>query len=180
MNGLYCMDSKGKFTAYTQTNSCLQTNSIMGLSHSNDYATLYIGTSTGLYKMDVLTKRLTQINGESEESSPLNKIHVNCLHRDQQGLLWIGTRSGIYIYEEKRKKLTHLSTDDGISHAYIRRIAEDHNKDIWLTTDRGITHIISMNDSSTNSFQFPILKKTESAISPSTTTPSIVTEKGTS
>lgn len=154
MNGLYCMDSKGKFTTYTQTNSCLQTNSIMGLSHSNDYATLYIGTSTGLYKMDVLTKRLTQINGESEESSPLNKIHVNCLHRDQQGLLWIGTRSGIYIYEEKRKKLTHLSTDDGISHAYIRRIAEDHNKDIWLTTDRGITHIISMNDSSTNSFQF--------------------------
>lgn len=152
MNGIYCMDSKGIFTAYTKENSCLQTNSITDLFRSDDHTTLYIGTSTGLYKMDVPTKRLTQITGRKEDKYPLNKIHVNCLHQDYRGLLWIGTRNGIYIYEKKEGKVTHLTINDGISHSYIRGIAEDLDKNIWLTTDRGITYIITVNDPFTGSF----------------------------
>lgn len=140
MNGLYRLDNSGKLTGYTHTNSCLRTNSITGLAASADSSRLYVGTSTGLYKIDVQTCQVDFLPNE-EENGVLDKIHVNCLFCDSRGTLWIGSRDGIRAYDEKQNRLLHLSTDDGLSHAYIRGIVEDLEGNIWLTTDYGITRI---------------------------------------
>jgi len=114
---------------------------------------LYIGTSTGLYELNTQTQQLAPVKGNDNEVS-LIKMHISCLYRDQRGLLWIGTRHGIRIYDEKSRTLTRLSTNDGVSHPYIRGIVEDHNKNMWIATDCGITHIIVVDDPTAQELQY--------------------------
>lgn len=38
-----------------------------------------------------------------------------------------------------------MSTKNGLSHDYIRAITEDKEKNIWVTTDHGVTNIIATN-----------------------------------
>lgn len=144
MHGLYRLDDSGKLTGYTRENSCLHTNSITGLATSADSSLLYVGTSTGLYKVDVQTCQMDFLCDKDRKGSLLDKIHVNCLYCDSRGMLWIGSRDGIRVYDEKQGSLLHLSGNDGLSHAYIRGIVEDLEGNIWLTTDHGITHIVAM------------------------------------
>lgn len=153
MHGLYCIDNGGKITSYTKENSCLYTNTITDLVYSSDHAMLYIGTSTGLYELNTQTQQLAPVKGNDNEVS-LIKMHISCLYRDQRGLLWIGTRHGIRIYDEKSRTLTRLSTNDGVSHPYIRGIVEDHNKNMWIATDCGITHIIVVDDPTAQELQY--------------------------
>ena len=153
MHGLYCIDNGGKITSYTKENSCLYTNTITDLVYSSDHAMLYIGTSTGLYELNTQTRQLVPVKGNDNEVS-LTKMHISCLYRDQRGLLWIGTRHGIGIYDEKSRTLTRLSTNDGVSHPYIRGIVEDHNKNMWIATDCGITHIIVVGDPTAQELQY--------------------------
>ena len=153
MHGLYCIDNGGKITSYTKENSCLYTNTITDLVYSSDHAMLYIGTSTGLYELNTQTQQLAPVKGNDNEVS-LIKMHISCLYRDQRGLLWIGTRHGIRIYDEKSRTLTRLSTNDGVSHPYIRGIVEDHNKNMWIATDCGITHIIVVDDPTAQKLQY--------------------------
>ena len=153
MHGLYCIDNGGKITSYTKENSCLYTNTITDLVYSSDHAMLYIGTSTGLYELNTQTQQLAPVKGNNNKVS-LTKMHISCLYRDQRGLLWIGTRHGIRIYDEKSRTLTRLSTNDGVSHPYIRGIVEDHNKNMWIATDCGITHIIVVDDPTAQELQY--------------------------
>lgn len=147
------IDNGGKITSYTKENSCLYTNTITDLVYSSDHAMLYIGTSTGLYELNTQTRQLVPVKGNDNEVS-LTKMHISCLYRDQRGLLWIGTRHGIGIYDEKSRTLTRLSTNDGVSHPYIRGIVEDHNKNMWIATDCGITHIIVVGDPTAQELQY--------------------------
>lgn len=150
---LCTIDNGGKITSYTKENSCLYTNTITDLVYSSDHAMLYIGTSTGLYELNTQTQQLAPVKGNDNEVS-LIKMHISCLYRDQRGLLWIGTRHGIRIYDEKSRTLTRLSTNDGVSHPYIRGIVEDHNKNMWIATDCGITHIIVVDDPTAQELQY--------------------------
>lgn len=154
MHGLYCRDKNGAFTSYTVENSSLYTNTITDLACSDNRATLYIGTSTGLYQLNIQTKQLSPMEESNGTGQPLAETHISCLYQDQRGLLWIGTRNGIHIYDENNKSLTHLSTDDGISHPYIRAIVEDSNKNLWITTDCGITHISVLDDPTAQSLEY--------------------------
>ena len=153
MHGLYCIDNGGKITSYTKENSCLYTNTITDLVYSSDHAMLYIGTSTGLYELNTQTRQLAPVKGNNNKVS-LTKMHISCLYRDRRGLLWIGTRHGVGIYDEKSRTLTRLSTNDGVSHPYIRGIVEDHNKNMWIATDCGITHIIVVDDPTAQKLQY--------------------------
>ena len=49
------------------------------------------------------------------------------------------------VYNKNTKERIHLSTKNGLSHDYIRAITEDKEKNIWVTTDHGVTNIIATN-----------------------------------
>lgn len=153
MQGLYCYDKNGQFTSYAMGNSILLTNSITDLS-CVDKRTLYIGTSSGLHRMDTETREIVQFKGNRSGTQRLDDEYINCLFQDSRGLLWIGGRSGIRIYNPKNDMIEHLSTENGISHPYVRAIIEDKDKNLWVTTDHGITNIVVTNDPSTHTLQY--------------------------
>ena len=141
MQGLYAMDSKNNFTAYTMNSSILPTGSILDLAYSKG-RNLYIGTSSGLYSIDIYTRKMTLITGTKANTKSLPDSYISSLFYDSRGLLWIGTRSGMTIFDEKKDEMVHLTTENGLSHNSIRAITEDKFKNIWVTTDHGITNIV--------------------------------------
>lgn len=141
IQGLYAMDADGNFVAYTMDSSILQTGSIMDLAYSGGRS-LYIGTSSGLYTMDIYTRKLTPLIGNKAGTRSLSDSYITCLFHDSRGLLWIGTRSGMTVFDEKKDEMVQLSTENGLSHNCIRAIVEDKYKNIWVTTDHGITNIV--------------------------------------
>lgn len=95
------MDADGNFTAYTMDSSILQTNSIMDLAYSGG-RNLYVGTSSGLYSMDIYTRKMVPLTGNKAGTQSLPDSYITCLFYDSRGLLWIGTRTGMTVFDEKR------------------------------------------------------------------------------
>ena len=142
--GLYRLDSKGNLLQFTMANSELKTNYIADIS-CTDGRILYIATSSGVLCLDTSTLKFMNITQNPEYKETIRSYFANCIYQDSRGLLWIGGRQGIHIYDKQHDELIHLSTDNGISHPYIRAIVEDQNKNMWITTDHGITHIAVSN-----------------------------------
>ena len=151
--GLYCLNNDGSFSSYTMNNSLLLTNYIADLS-CVDGRLLYIATSSGVYRVDTFTRELTQLTQDKSGTEIIQDNFANCLYQDSRGLLWIGGRKGINIYNPITNAITHLTTNQGLSHPYIRAIVEDYNKNMWVTTDHGLTHINIVNDPDAKKIKF--------------------------
>lgn len=139
-NGLYGLNPDGTLDAYTPETSILITASIMDLAYDGGQ-TLYIGTSSGLYKINVNTRKLLPMKGNVSEQYRLPSPYITCLFEDSRKRLWVGTRKGIAVFVDGSSPKTVLTTNDGLTHNCIRAIAEDRNGTIWVGTDHGLTSI---------------------------------------
>lgn len=151
--GLYCLDAKGDFQVYTMENSLLLTDYIADLS-CVDGRMLYIATSSGVYCMDTFTRQLVPLERDKNGEEIIHDNFANCIYCDTRGLLWIGGRKGVNVYDIEKNTLINLSVEEGISHPYIRAIVEDGDKNMWITTDHGITQVIVMNHSHGKGLEF--------------------------
>ena len=95
--------------------------------------------------MNTETKEISLLEDNNSILNLFEEVHINCIYQDTRGLLWIGTRKGMDVYNKNTKERIHLSTKNGLSHDYIRAITEDKEKNIWVTTDHGVTNIIATN-----------------------------------
>lgn len=143
--GLFCYDPKGNIEHYTIDNTSLPTNSITDL-HCNFNQYLYIGTSSGLCIMNTQTRMLSVLKSNNKGTQQLPDKLINCIYRDSLNRLWIGNQHGLYVFDSAQDSIFHFTTENGISHNFIRGIAEDQNRNIWITTDFGITNIVVVND----------------------------------
>lgn len=143
--GLFCVDTKGNIEQYTIENTSLPTNSITDL-HCNFDQNLYIGTGSGLCIMNTKTRMVSVLKSNRKGTQLLPNKLINCIYRDAHNRLWVGEQHGLYIFDSVQDSIFHLTTENGLSHNFIRGISEDHNKNIWVTTDFGITNIVVVND----------------------------------
>lgn len=160
-NGLYALNSDLSLDEYTRLNSNLLTGSVMDLAYDNGN-TLYIGTSSGLYKIDINKRELSSIKGSGTEMYKLPN-YTTCLYYDSRGLLWVGTRNGLAVFYGNGTLHYILTTENGLSHNCIRSLTEDHFGTIWAATDHGINSISitpSANQNDTTRYTcFPYLEQ---------------------
>jgi len=76
------------------------------------------------------------------------------VYEDSRGLIWIATREGLNIYNPKIDELTILAEKNGLSDLLTVGIVEDDNSNMWITSAKGLTHIIPMLDSKTGMYDF--------------------------
>ena len=76
------------------------------------------------------------------------------MYEDSRGLIWIATREGLNIYNPKIDELTILAEKNGLSNLLTVGIVEDDNSNMWITSAKGLTHIIPMLDSKTGMYDF--------------------------
>ncbi|MBP3218860.1 MAG: response regulator [Prevotella sp.] len=148
--GLLCMGSDGSKRLLAMENSELKTGSITCL-YGDAENHLYIGTSTGFYIYDT---RNGKFQKRSKALESLSETLVTALYKDCHGLVWIGTRTGLIVYDGHDDRLYHITRHDGLSHPYVRSVAEDKRKRIWVSTDHGLTSINVQRVAKSNDYRF--------------------------
>ncbi len=152
-HGLYCLNKENEISVYNLDNSILNTNYIADLS-CVDGNTLYIATSSGVYRMNTNSRQIIRLEKDKLGNNIIQDNSANCLYQDSRGLLWIGGLKGINIYNNDSGIHHHLSLSEGLSNPFIHAIIEDFSKNIWLVTDKGLTHIIVSENSNPGDFEF--------------------------
>lgn len=131
-HGFISMDGNGRFRSFTMDNTIMNTNNITDLAFDGR-RTLFVGTSNGLFTMDIVTGKMRLILREHVKALYVNK---------HKSTLWIGLRKGVIPYNLKTAAAGKMLTvHDGLSHNYIWGFCEDRFGNVWVSTNNGITRI---------------------------------------
>jgi len=108
-------------------------------------STIWIGTTGGLFKFDLPTKRLVDV--DTILANKLTNEWVQHIAKDEFGNLWVGTGSGLNHIDLKTNKVTHYKRNihdkSGMSSDDIMCIYIDKNGLIWLGTYTGGLNILN-------------------------------------
>ncbi|MDR7212252.1 signal transduction histidine kinase/DNA-binding response OmpR family regulator/ligand-binding sensor domain-containing protein [Flavobacterium piscis] len=114
-------------------------------------------SAKGPFLMNFSGTKIIMPLAQSQKKYPMfsQKNHrYTCLLSDSDQDLWVGTYNGLSVWDNKRHKLYQLNTDKGLVNNSIKAIVEDKkDHSFWVTTSRGISHIIKKNKGSGLSFQ---------------------------
>lgn len=153
--GLQCLDpATGKFTTYNLGNSDIISNHLASLCLTRDNR-LIIGTaSSGISIMDLGTRKITNLVGNLSGSARFSSQNINQVYEDSRGLIWIGTRGGLNLYNPKNDHLQNISQENDEAKLFIAGIAEDEDRNMWVTTANGVVNIVPTVDSKTGDYSF--------------------------
>lgn len=143
----------GLFTAYSANSADLSSDNVASLCMGKDDV-LWIGTAQGLSVFDLATQKITKLVGTKSGKAHFSNQSINQVYEDSRGLVWIGTREGLNVYNPKSDELYILGVEQGLSSSIISGIVEDDNKNIWVTTARGVTNIVPTVDAKTGHYTF--------------------------
>lgn len=151
--GLFCYNANGNVSKYTNENSQLQSDAITDL-YCQQGSILYIATSAGSCVLDINTRDIDRIAFVADEEVPDKDAYVNCIMKDSRNLLWIGGKKGVFVLDENQSIVSHLTTENGLSNNFIRAITEDEERNLWFSTDYGVTNVLVDTKQDSNNYQF--------------------------
>ena len=97
---------------------------------------IWIGTSTGLDKLDPSTNSFTHFVSRKEDPHSLVSDYVTCILEEHAGDLWVGTTAGLCRMDYRTGQFTRFLHDDkdrfSISNDDIRVIYQDSLDNIWI------------------------------------------------
>jgi len=110
----------------------------------------WIGTSKGLYKIDLKLKQYQSFFAESNPKLRISSNLINSLFEDNLGHIWIGTANGLDEYLPDQDIFKHYYKSTSISNSlcnnYVVSLCEDDKHNIWIGTQNGVNQFIR-NDS---------------------------------
>lgn len=97
---------------------------------------ILVGTWEGLYKYNRKTDDFSHLSFFDSQ--------IQGMHEDDEGTLWVASYGGgVYYYNEKTNKkgriLYAAGKPDGLLENYINSLYQSKNKDIWLSTEHGLS-----------------------------------------
>jgi ligand-binding sensor domain-containing protein len=155
-NGLNRMDNDRKgFVQFYYNDSdfnSLADNKLYDLYLNKD-GELWISTANGLAIFNEKTEDFTTYkipdNGTSENNSSSNSFYS--VIEDGEGIIWLGTRGGGLVrFDRKENQFKILTMNDGLPDNVVYLVIEDRFKDIWVTTNWGISRYNRLLQSFTN------------------------------
>jgi diguanylate cyclase (GGDEF)-like protein len=107
---------------------------------------VWVGTSSGVAHLDVVTGRVTRLQNDPRNPSKLPGGYISSMLTDHKGRLWVGT-FGRGIQVEQRRDgngspvFRRLTQDDGLPENSIDALVEDLDGNMWASTDGGLARI---------------------------------------
>ena len=140
-----------------QTNAIYQTSQHSGL--------LWVATNFGLSALDLATERFTSFLNDPKNPKSISDNSINCLHQDRAGRFWLGTEGGLsrVVFPSDARMLfsnsdsvtfIHYTEADGLPNNFIYGILEDDEGNLWLSTNKGISHFSPETETFKN-YDFP-------------------------
>ncbi|TKT87635.1 hybrid sensor histidine kinase/response regulator [Dyadobacter frigoris] len=112
---------------------------------------IWVGTYNGLNKLDSTCRYFTRYQYDPKNILSLSHNKVQCIREAQGGNLWIGTVGGGLNYFDTSKQTFKAFTEkDGLASNVVFAILEDHHKNLWLSTNKGISRFNPKNKTFNN------------------------------
>ena len=148
--GLTFFDTeKNSFTSYKydpKNINSLNGNSIRDILEDSK-GRLWIGTWDGglnLYNKDL--DKFTRFIFDSESDITVSDNSVNAVFEDSSGRIWVGTTGGgLNLFNERDLTFTSFRPKEGLAGNNVLGIAEDRNRNLWITTNNGLNMLDSSN-----------------------------------
>ncbi|MGU3389708.1 diguanylate cyclase domain-containing protein [Sphingomonas sp. M1A8_2b] len=112
---------------------------------------LWVGTASGLNRIDAATGAVTRIRPQPGTAIGLKANYVSTLLGDRQGRLWAGTvGGGITIFARRAgfqqggghwRAVRHIGRAEGLPHDTVDKLLLGSDGAIWVSTDGGIARI---------------------------------------
>ncbi|MGM9476116.1 two-component regulator propeller domain-containing protein [Pedobacter sp. GSP4] len=103
---------------------------------------LWIGTMAGLYVYNPTSKIIKAYYRSKANTKGLKSDHINCIVQLQNGNIGVGTAfGGLSIFNGRTFKT--YSEKDGLPNSNIFGIIEDDNKNLWISTDKGLSKLVT-------------------------------------
>ncbi|MEE9364427.1 MAG: two-component regulator propeller domain-containing protein [Cellulophaga sp.] len=117
-------------------------NIILTISKSSDKNKLYIGGEKGVSKIDIQTKKISQIKYINNGNPiPFTK-QVISVYEDKNKNLWIGTEGdGLYFYNNNTLSITKFGVYQGLPSEVIYGILTDDKENIWISSNNGLSRV---------------------------------------
>ncbi len=135
-------DSDG-FIHFRQSDSfgSLISNNINYLLEGSN-GNIWIGTEGGLDCIDPVEMKFLRNNSETNQYAEMPVFRIITLFEDSDKLLWIGTEGqGLVSYNQSDLSYKQYTVIDGLSNNTINAIEEDNDKNLWISTNAGLSRI---------------------------------------
>ncbi|TDQ19240.1 ligand-binding sensor domain-containing protein [Algoriphagus boseongensis] len=109
----------------------------------------WIGTENhGIAKLNLGNETFERYTHQAGNANSISSNSIKSLHLEGNKL-WVGTNGGgLSQMDLKTEKITTLNVDTGLPNNVIYAILEDQNKNLWLSSNKGITKVHLTNDPS--------------------------------
>ncbi len=95
---------------------------------------IWVGSVTGLSRVDVNTGKIQTIEHQKEYSL----ASVTGLFSDSENRIWVGTQEdGVFIIDASLERIQHLGTQQGLT-SVINHFTEGKDKKIWMSSNSGV------------------------------------------
>lgn len=132
-----------QFTYDKQNPLGIASNNIRTIVEGKDNE-LWIGTEdNGLHKF--LIDKGSFLHYSSDEIKSVKSLYFD----SEKDLIWVGTNgNGLQILDPKTETINGYTLEDGLPNNVIYAILPDHSKNLWLSSNRGISKFSRSSDSS--------------------------------
>lgn len=87
-----------------------------------------------------------EIEHFTEADNPLLSNNITTLFEDSDGKIWIGTEGkGLLYYHKKNKLFFAYPSEEGLPANTVYKILEDSNRNLWITTSKGLVCLDLLN-----------------------------------
>lgn len=138
-NGLNRFE-KGRITVYKQENDKTKVPihiQAIEIQENASTFTLWVGTTQGL--MQLKENRLEEVPFPNSKGEPA-AYDIQSLYADTRGNLWIGS-NGAGLARFSNGRLSQYTTDSGLPNNYILAVLEDSQKNLWLSSYKGVFRV---------------------------------------
>lgn len=159
--GIQCLNPRtGAFDTYNSHNSGLTSDFVSSLCFDR-HGHLVVGTSNGISVVDLATRKITSFEGTRSGKTRFPNMNINQVFCDSRGLLWVATCGGLNVYDWDRDELYDVPLKSDFSNLFILGIAEDKDRNMWVSTGGELINIVLSMNNQDNSLSFRCLTYNE-------------------
>jgi signal transduction histidine kinase/ligand-binding sensor domain-containing protein/DNA-binding response OmpR family regulator len=115
---------------------------------------MWIGTGYGLEVLDKSSGRFIHYLNDPTNPESISSNGVLALRQDSRGLIWIGTQRGLNLFNPEKRTFRVFQEEDGLGHNFIFTLIEDQQRNIWMSTPKGLTKMTVKGENGSYDFSF--------------------------